>query len=241
MNVVLLSIFQNSASRGHLPRYFTQCAKLSGLLAGHESHFRLVMSEGDSTDQTRPELVTYMEAAPFGVTLVNGETGSKRQHGSVTTRARLSQCAYAANRALAQVNADDDIAIYVESDIIWQPEALYALAKKVYDLEVDGHPTIVAPIPFLNHASGSKLFYDTWGFRLPGQPEFSIRATGPYPWAKDRSVIMDSVGTCLAMPGWVARSHRMTDAEAVVGLCRAARAMGVDVVADGSLEVEHPA
>lgn len=240
MNIALLSCFQNSASRGHLPRFFTQCAQLSGYLAGHESHLRLVMSEGDSTDGTRADLATYAQAAPFGVTLVNGETGSKRQHGSVVTPERFKQFAYASNKALEQVDADDDIVIVVESDILWTPKVLRDLAVKAYELEVDGKPTIVAPIPYAHVATG-KRFYDTWAFRLPGQPAFSISPRGPFPWAKGRSVVMDSVGTCLVMPGWVAQSHRMTDTEAVVGFCRAARAMGVDVVADGSLEVEHPA
>ena len=239
MNIALCSCFQNSETKRHLSRFFSQVAQLVGWAGAAGDTLRVICSEGDSTDTTRERLTYFANVLrdTVSIEIVNGGTGSLKEYGHVVSPSRFQQFAYASNAALEAVRPDDDVVIVVESDLIWSPATLHELAVAV---QHSSHDFLVAPIPLAKVRGGGWRLYDTWAFRLPGQKAFRLPSRGPWPWDGERSVVMDSVGSCLVMPADFARTFRMSDDEAVVGFCRQVREAGCSVIADGAFTVEHP-
>lgn len=230
MNVALLSCFRNSLSKGHLPRYYAQAAKLAGALAAQGDTLIVIASEGDSRDATLEQLLVFQENAPFPVVIANGSHGGPEM-GSVVHPQRMRQFAHAANAALDQVDESIDAVIYVESDLIWDHETMITLLRRLQVPGVD----IVSPPTFAGSA-----FYDIWGYRKNGK-EFN--PFPPYHAQLDPSCLteMDSVGSCIAVRGEVARACRMQPEDAIVGFCRVARERGWRVWTDWQLSIRHPA
>ena len=176
--IALSSIFRNSAS--YLDRYFAQVEELRLRVDG----LRLVLAEGDSHDNTWDLLESFGRP---GDEMLRINHGGPR-FGSIDIPQRWAQIAQVVCpvKALA-CEWHPDVFVWVEADLIWDPEAMAHLIARAHDFSV-------APMVF---QAETDLFYDTWGYRIGGQ-EFS---QGPpyFPHeGHDRFVKIDSCGSCFA-------------------------------------------
>jgi hypothetical protein len=224
VNVAIGSIFRNSEP--YAVRYARQVIGLVSAVPQH--NFRLLLSEGDSSDRTW-ELLN--ELFPGCV--------EKREHhgplfGSVDNSVRWKQSSWVWEEVLARIKPDDDAFIYLESDLIWEPATMFRLLDQLV-AGVD----VVCPMCWSNGRH-----YDTWGLRgIDGvcfgsfYPYHSCllkkSPSGLYP--------ISSAGSCLVMRGEVARNcHFVPDYLAVVGFCQNAREHGYKLWLDPRLGVNHP-
>ena len=174
---------RNSSS--YVLRYVEQIRELQNILP----QLRVVVGEGDSTDDTRGLLE--MAAPDFEV--VDVSHGGP-VYGSVDNVDRWSQIAKAVRTTLDAVGDYDDALIWVESDLIWSPGSIFKLVANIQQR--------MASCPMVLSA-GEKRFYDTWGYRL--DKEFFLPQP-PYwpkrPYMSDQGLArIDSCGSCFAICG----------------------------------------
>lgn len=231
MNIAIGSCFRNSAGYP-INRWMRQVARLQDWAAHRWHDLNLICVWGDSTDDTRQELINCTSA------LCGARTTAEvveRSHGgpvfgSTEAPERMKALSYVGNGIFESVGPDIDILIYVESDLMWQPETLGRLMNRLNETD------IVAPLVFAGQA-----FYDIWGFRSLEGERF-----GPFhPYNRTlrhdgQLTEVSSVGSCLVMRGEVARECRIIDDECLVGFCKDARSKGYRVSVDSSERIEHP-
>lgn len=225
MKIAIGSIFRNSES--YIDRYADQIMHLRTMAPMHD--FELLLVEGDSTDHTWKRLQQTF-----------GSVVTKREHGgplfsSVDDVVRWRQSSFVWEGVLQRVTFDTDVFIYVESDLIWEPEVMLLLMHHLEKSGVDA----VAPMCFR-----SDYHYDTWGLRgadgncfglwFPFHEELKEPSlTGLWP--------ISSAGSCLVMRGEVARTCHFDPADlAIVGFCRNAAENGYQLWLDPMLKVRHP-
>jgi len=225
MTIALLSIFRNSAGR-HISLYFQRVRALRAALPA-ETLLRLVLVEGDSTDRTTAQLCEEAAAAGLPLDLVTRNHGGP-VYGSTEEPTRLQALSYVVNGGLDAVRETDDVVVYVESDLIWEPATILRLISQLAPGK-----DVLAPLIFAGTA-----FYDIWAFRKSG-----IRF-GPFEPFHHELVVgdlteVDSVGSCLVMRAEVARNVRMSD-YALVQFCDRAREQGYHIWADARERIHHP-
>lgn len=234
MLIVLGSAWRNSAY--NINRYICQALDLSDALGEQGHELRVLAVEGDSTDSTEQTLTKRAYQTGLDLKLVKHDHGGPR-FGSVEDRNRMLALSGVLAAGFRCVTCDDDILIWVESDLIWDAHTMIELIECVK--ERNGFD-VIAPLTFAGEA-----FYDVWGFRgLDG-----VRWGGVYPYHEDvaasepwKLVEVSSVGSCLAMTSRVARSvNAATNTTALVGWCQAARLSGVRIAAKVNARIEHPA
>lgn len=224
MNVVLGSAFRN-AGKHQVARYMSQAAELRNVLNGHT--FRVRAVEGDSVDDTAEQLRA--EAATRNLTL----DLAIRNHGgpvyySTEQPERMAALSMVGNGILEGVNDQDDVLVYVESDLIWQADTMVRLMNQL-GIGRD----VIAPMPFAGSA-----FYDIWAFRVNGT-RFGPFAPFYSKLRLDQPTPVDSVGSCLVMKAEVARQVRMTTG-ALVEFCANARGVGFKIFCDARERIQHP-
>jgi len=240
MNVLIASIFRNST--GYLTRYFNQVARLALELERKSDRLSIVVAEGDSTDRTEEDLRGYLKRYD-GV--FRSRCQIKAEHGgpvfaSVDDAQRWRNVSFVCNALLAQIAEydDTDAVIYVESDLIWEPEVMLQLLN---DLE---QPHIDAVAPLCIHQPTGK-FYDVWGHRSGGErfrPEWPYHPmfAGEEP-IRTRLHPLDSAGSCIAMAYPVAYHARFRpDDLGIVGFGNDMRAKGFGLWLDPAVRVFHP-
>jgi hypothetical protein len=218
-----------------LDRYFAQVAQLQHALRGA---LRLILVEGDSTDDTWAQL--HRRCDGLDAVIVKREHGGPA-YGSVDLPARWKQLAYCCNGVLDAVRDMTDVSalIYVESDLVWRPETMLRL------LSVAGTSGAAAPMCFtapqgLDGPRGT--FYDIWGHMKDG---VNFSPHPPYHPALtngQRLVAIDSAGSCVVASGGIVRDPRVRfdEADCIRGYCRSIRALGVTLWLDTTCEVRHP-
>lgn len=226
MNVVLLSMF--STSMGYLSRYFDQVEALRGALEARNAHLRLVLCEGDSQDETWFAL--WDMAGERGlVTHLFQQHHGNQVYGSIEEPARFAQLSRIWNEMLERVTADDDVAVLVESDLIWEPATMLRLIRHAQILQ-----GVVCPMVM----QGDTYFRDVWAYRCQGR---RFTNEPPYHPALNGALLeLDSAGSCLAMPAEALMTCRTTEEEELVGFCKQARERGYRIWLDARLRVEHP-
>lgn len=230
MNIAIGSIFRNSTK--HIDRYIDQVYRLahSEMMRPHNIH--VIAVEGDSTDDTYAVLARDLRDAHVDYVLKQASHGGP-DYGRVDDARRWSQIAMACNHVLESVRDDDDILVYVESDLIWSP-------KTVWDLIVSAclptpEPAVLTCMVW-NGADGS--FWDTWAFRKNG---VNFQHWPPYhPNMQIGTMALDSCGSILVMPGKIARQCRFQADDGIVGWCRDIRAHGYPIYLDPDLSIVHP-
>jgi glycosyltransferase involved in cell wall biosynthesis len=225
LRIALGSIFRNSEH--YVDRYAAQVEALRAAAPQHE--FRCVLAEGDSTDGTYEALKAHFNGSVF-----------KREHGgpvfgSVESVVRFRQMSWVQDGVLEKILPDDDVLIYVEADLIWQPETMIKLLEHLKKPGVD----LVSPMCWYQNRN-----YDWWAFRgldgvyLGPYPPFHISLlqespNGLYP--------LSSSGSCIAMLGNVARNCRFDPPQqAIVGFSWNATSKGYKIWLDPKLRVHHP-
>ncbi len=223
MRIVIGSAFRNMNQR--LVTYFSQVNALAALL-GHEHSVRVIAVEGDSTDATRRGLRN-----DWGVPVqcIEHDHG-KRVWGSTVDPERFTALSGVANHIFASVRDEDDVLVYVESDLLWEPVTMLGLMA-ASGVAAD----VVAPMVFAGEA-----FYDIWAFRKDGE---AFTPFPPYhPGLHAAGVTkVDSVGSCLVMGAHVARLTPPMTHGALVEWCGNARRTGFSIGVAPQLRIEHPA
>lgn len=227
MKIALGSIFRNS--NAYLERYWMQIHELNRALAWQGDTLRLILAEGDSIDGTWRELSAHVGGA-MAVDLFKREHGGQQFRGSPDNELRWKQISYVCDGVLEKVAADDDVLIYVESDIIWDSATMLKLLAQLQD-----HPAVTAMC--FHQPTGN--FYDTWGFR---KNKLNFMATPPYhPALGSEPLQIDSAGSVIVMRSEVARVCRFKPAElGIVGFGRDMKKNGFELWLDPSLKVLHP-
>lgn len=230
MNLAIASAFRNSSSRNHLTRWLTQVAALQTRLNMDGHRLRAIAVEGDSTDDTRAQLLAGAARHSIALTLLTCDLGTPH-FPSTEDPVRLSGLSRVLNTAMEATWPDDDAVLYVESDLIWYAGTILALVSV---MACNEHIDILAPLVF-----AGPNFYDVWGFRKDGE-RFS-----PFPpyhacLVDAFCTPVDSVGSCLLMRGQVANHVRVTNDQALVGWCASAREKGYTIYVNPALRVDHP-
>jgi hypothetical protein len=236
--VVMLSAFRNSL-KSHLDRYFRQASAYRDALKERGWEFRLALVEGDSlTPDTWNGIISRAQFHDLTCRLEIADHGGP-EFGSVVSEERFKALSFVGNKMLSLVEPEDDIVVYVESDLIWRPETLLHLGSQSLELNLD----IVSPLVF-----AGENFYDVWAFRgldgshfAPFKPYHSSLAVD-FVTRGNRSGLtqLSSVGSCLVMKAWIARECRIIDNECLVGFCRDARNKGHRIWIDSRVSVNHP-
>lgn len=226
MNIAIASIFRNSST--YLERYNRQVVALRDILhqAGHTT--RCIWAEGDSTDDTAAQLKFLSGGQNVQLLTVNHGGPS---FGSIDNATRWSNISLVCNRVLDAVAADDDIVVYIESDLLWPAAIPLELIWSVQS----GKDAIA---PLCMHLP-TGLFYDTWGHRKDGE---RFQPHPPYhPGIGSGQTPIDSAGSCIVMKGEVARTCRFDPPElGIVGFGQSIRSAGYTLWLDPSLRVLHP-
>jgi hypothetical protein len=205
-------------STAYIDRYFDQVDALDQMVP-----VRLVVAEGDSTDDTYERLGARISDDDRLVQVNHG--GPK--WGSIDHKQRWSELAFVGNTILDLIDGDEPV-IWVESDLIWDAGTMMRL--------LDHLDTVDAVAPM---SMRGDTFYDTWGHRgLDGVP-FTPHA--PYhPSLTADLVPISSAGSCVAMRPDVAKVARFGELDCIVGLCRDIREHGYGLWLDPELKVTHP-
>lgn len=229
MNIAVGSAFRNSAGR-HLSRYVDRLDAFRRFAEAMGDTVRWIAVEGDSVDNTGMEIQRYRDQLRLNTELVRRNHGGP-VFGSVEAPERMKALSYVGNGILESVKEDDDVLLYVESDLYWDSAVIYQLIAQLGP----GYE-IVAPLIF-----AGELFYDVWAFRgLDGQRFSPFK---PYHSSLDlkQTTRISSAGSCLVMLASVARQCRIVDDNALVGFCADAGSKGFSVHVDPRLYVRHPA
>jgi hypothetical protein len=230
MKIVVVSAFRNMS--GRINRYFRQVHALAEHV-GPEHPIRVVAVEGDSFDETELELAHMAELWEIPCDIRKHEHG-KTVFGSTEQPERLAALSGVLLEGMTGVTKDDDVVLYVESDLVWLPHDVGSCLDIAY--EQRGDFDIVAPMVWAGEA-----FYDIWGFRGMDRQRF-----GPFePYHKELSrsglTEVSSVGSCLAMRAEVALKVRpKSNKNALVGWCEEARKKKFRIAVAVDFGVNHP-
>lgn len=230
--ITILSIFRQSAS--YLQRYFSQVerafAQTGG--AGHA-----IWLEGDSEDETYKflqEKKVDLENAGHKVTLIKYDL-KKPMYSSVDLPERWYTLASCWNKCLSHLEPSK-LCICVESDLIWSPDILPKLARKL-----DENHHIIAPMLMTENSLetfGEYLYHDIWGCRR-GASKF--RGTNPF-WKKcsELSEEKELVEVTTAGGMLMGTYDHMSKAKWNLTNCILNYAEGTKVFVDKTLMILHP-
>ena len=236
MRVAIGSAFRNSAGF-HCDRYFRQVNELRDQLRERGDVLHVIAVEGDSTDDTQFALMRWAEYLTLSVRIVTRNHG-KRVFGSTEEPERMAALSYVGNGILETVREEDDVLVYIESDLVWRPEPIIRLIDQLGILtqcgESERQIDAISPLIFAGDA-----FYDIWAFRKSGHRFGPFK---PYHGELDfkRPTPCDSTGSCIVMRGEVARKCRIIDNDAMVGFGRDVWAKGFTLFCDARERIQHP-
>lgn len=232
MNITLASIFVNSAPT--LPRYFAQCVALADALHARGDRLSFLWGEGDSTDNT----LAMLEGAGYRIkSSVVDVTHGGQIFGSVVREERFRQLGQVGRTLWAEIPEGADVVLYVESDLIWEPETALGLIDRVGP-EVDA---IAPPILLERQGWPRWSWYDTYAFVCNGE-HFTHRppwhlALHPATEAGPGLLEMETVGSMLAVRGDYFRKAAQTyDERVIMGLCEDIRKLGGRVWFDPTIK-----
>lgn len=203
---------------------------------------RVVAVEGDSTDDTKDQLESASKAfnAPFPVEVVTHNHG-KREFSSTEDTDRLEALTGVMKAGMSTVDSSkDDVVLYVESDLIWNPHQVGSLIDMAQ--RQDYGFDIFAPMVWAGKdKQNRRIFYDIWGFRKKGGDRFSPF----FPYCDFfinmlRKIEVDSAGSCLAFRAEIAEKVQVSGSNGLVSWCESARNQGYRIAVAPQFYVEHP-
>lgn len=234
-----MNIAVGSAWRDRAANVMPYLNRVAALRDAREHHgVRVVAVEGDSVDNTRQTLEVGARCLNLALDLRTCNHGQP-WFGSVESEARFKAMSRVGNEIFEGVKVQDDVLVYIESDLHWDAATIWRLIDQVCRWQVTGYD-VIAPMIF-----AGKAFYDIWAFRgLDG-----VRWEPFRPYHKDADgdhqnghnlVEVSAVGSCLVMRGEVARNIRIKNDFCLVGWCQEARQQGYRVAVDMDAAVVHP-
>lgn len=227
MNVVLGSMFRDAT--GYLSTYFEQVEGLRTLLEDRGDRLRVVAVENDSRDDTHEVIDRWLFGHFADGVLIRAHDDCP-YHPSVDIPERWRHHAWVANHVLEDLTDEDDVIVYVESDLIWDPVEMLALIDHTKDNK--------AWTASVFHRQRGARWYDSWGTTLDGEP---FHGMGPYhaAWGPE-TIRVDTCASVLACPVGLAQVTRFQPEDAFKGWCRDLYAHGTQVWLDTRLAVIHP-
>lgn len=229
MNIVIGSAFRNMSPR--VNRYLAQVLALTQHV-GPDHPVRVIAVEGDSHDQTDEVLTARADLWEIDIEVIKCEHGHP-EFGSTESPVRLAELTKVSNAIFGAVRKDDDVLLYVESDLVWLPHDVGSLMDMA--VRQDAGLDVFAPLVFAGEA-----FYDIWGHRGLDGERFGPFA--PYHSSLPPSGVAEisSAGSCLAMRSEVARKVKNKTEGALVGWCKSARDAGYHIGCAVDFRVDHP-
>lgn len=235
MNVCILSAFRNSVYQ--IDRYFNQVLSLRahGLRSDSRFHVRVVAVHGDSTDKTLHDLQWKRLALTtrINISIVEHNHGLP-PFGSTESPIRMAALTKVMQCLMRSIDLSmDDVILYVESDLIWQPEQVGSIIDQAYRRE-QGFD-IISPLIF-----AGENFYDIYCYRGLDGSRFS-----PFkPYHSSLNVRglneVSSVGSCLAFRPELATRVKPIGEEGLISWCSGARESGYRIAVDTRCRVDHP-
>jgi hypothetical protein len=196
--------------------------------AGPEHTVRVIAVEGDSLDTTREALARFPN-----VDLITCNHG-QREFGSTEDHDRLAALSMVGNTIFDSVRPSDDVLVYVEADLVWDPHTVGSLID-IADRR-DDEFDVVAPLI----TGDNGIFYDVWGFRGLDGKRFSPFAPYHDDLKPGRLCEVSSAGSCLVMGLPPAYHARIQNDYCLVGWCENARSMGFRIGVHTGFTVVHP-
>lgn len=225
MRIAVGSAHRSSAH--NVERYLRQVSDLERILRDGDT-LRIIAVEGDSVDNTRERLIRESAVFALQLELVTCNHGGPH-FGSVDTPERMRALSMVGNAIFEAVRPDDDVLLYVESDLMWNAVAALALIDRMRESDFD----VLVPLVMAGRA-----FYDTWAFRGLDGARFGPFA--PYHSQLHNDLMeIASAGSCLAIRGEVARRCRIRNDNALVGWCEDVRNNGYRIAVDPTLIVRQ--
>lgn len=225
---------------GRIDRYFDQVEALyrHGLQSDPTFTIRVVAVEGDSFDRTYKDLLwkKLLIASRIQLDIISHHHG-RRVFTSTEDEDRLTALTQVMKTGMAAVDPHtDDVVLYIESDLLWDPHQVGSIIDMAYRRE-HGFD-IIAPLVF-----AGDNFYDVYAFRKNGQ-----RFAPFYPYHSELShengtiTEVDSVGSCLSFRSELAANVQLeTDQrEGLVSWCDAARRKGYRIGVAPMFRINHP-
>lgn len=233
MRFVVASAFRNAAGQ-QISRWMDQVISLRHeLRQKHFCYLRAVAVEGDSRDATRAQLeaLAHKHKGQFELQIVTCNHGGPVYHSTEHPQ-RMEALSKVGNAIFDSVRENDDIVIYVESDLIWDGTTISALIDHV----VAGEADVVSPLIF-----AGDNFYDVYCYRGLDGTRFSPFAPYHSSLKSIGLTEVSSVGSCLVMRSEIARKVRIVNGDALIGWCEQARLQGYTISVDPTLSIRHPA
>jgi hypothetical protein len=229
MRIVVGSAFRDAA--GYVERHMRQVRELEDH-AGGDHTVRVLAVEGDSSDKTRRALAVWAHTFDLELQL-NTHNHGLPPMGSTEAPARMAALSGVGNAIFAGVRQEDEVLVYVESDLVWGPHHIGSLVDIA--AERRGGFDVISPMVW-----AGDNFYDIWGFRRGGH-----RFSGGPPYHRELKATgiteLDSAGSCLVMRADVARKVPPMSTGALVEWCANARASGYRLGVHRDFHVRHPA
>lgn len=229
MNIVIGSAFRDMSRA--VNRYLAQVMALKQHV-GEDHNVRVIAVEGDSVDHTDEVLAARAELWEIDIDIRKSEHGHPH-FGSTESPTRLKELTKVSNAIFAGLKKDDDVLLYVESDLLWRPHDVGSLIDMA--MRQDGGFDVFAPLVFAGEA-----FYDIWGFRGLDKERFGPFAPYHNSLPAGGLAEISSAGSCLAMRSEVGRKVKNTSAEGLVGWCACARKAKYTIACAVDFRVDHP-
>jgi GT2 family glycosyltransferase len=191
---------------------------------------QIVAVEGDSEDETLAMLRGWTDTR---LHLLKRDTKTPR-FPSIESPERFKALSVVGNTALDFVaeNLQVDYVLWLESDLIWEPDLLKRLVRHNADA--------VAPMIWVEIQAHKPVFYDIWGFRNLNGTRFRQIERNAYLNTYRFLFEVSSAGSCLLVKADYIYNFARFDYRAIVGLCQAIREREGRIVVDPLTEVYHP-
>lgn len=222
--ILLASVFRNSSS--YLARYVDQVKAFREAVSPDSLH--VIAVEGDSTDDT----YNLLDDASDIDTLLTCEHGGPTFPSTIHPL-RWRQLSVACNTALCaamRISQPDDIFIYVESDLVWEPDTFLKLMK-----DLDEVPA-VAPMSMMG-----MTFYDVWGHTYDGGTQFKRHVPHYEGWHVGVESLrqIDTAGSCFVTTADALRVIEFSAIDCIRGIGRSLYSHGLSLYVDPTVRVEH--
>jgi hypothetical protein len=232
LNIVIVSAFRDSSNR-YIRRYLDQVENLIAhvLYASSNDRVRISAIEGDSKDNTHDRLLSLATARGLDLSITTHNHG-KRKFGSTEEPERLAALTGVMLAGMSSIDPSrDDVVLYVESDILWEPHVVKSLLDLAYRRQ-DGFDVIAPMIWAGDH------FYDVFLYRKNG----SRFAPFP-PYHSDLTpglCEVDSAGSCLCFRSELVRDVKVSGKMGLLSWCESAREQRYRIAVDTYSSVRHP-
>jgi hypothetical protein len=185
-NLTILSLMRNGAT--YADRYFQQI----NAVAGHFQKVCAILTTGNNQDDTVERARGWVAKSPAEIHIYHHDTGAPTSYD--TMQARWEALEHNWNLCLDFLPQVSDYVACIESDLIWQPDALLECIRNLHLTDCD----VISPMLY---ADGENRFYDINGFRLPDGRHFNDFEPIIPNWDKDRWVKVQSAGGMVVARG----------------------------------------